>query len=263
MKDRYSNKELLERITKYFDIIAYLQSDKGCPWDRDQTVATLIPHLQEELYEVLAAFSENNDEHLAEELGDLCLVVYMMLLRGQHEKRFSIEELFKRGTEKLIRRHPHVFGPKSKDIANTPDKVKKQWDKIKRETEKQPHIDAPTHFHPFERSFRIQKQVAKLGFDWKDSKEVVSKMQEELTELDMAKTAEEIQDELGDVLFVAINLARKYGVSPTLALHHANEKFIARFEWVLAHIDKEVLSEDSSQRRTQLDKLWEEAKTHV
>ncbi len=253
-------KQSIQHIVTYFKTITYLQCDEGCPWDRAQTVKSLLPHLQEELYEVFSAHTEGNDEHFAEELGDLCLVLFMILLRAEHEKRIVIPEVFEQANEKLIRRHPHVFNQKDSDGIDSPDRVKEQWDSIKRDQEKKPHIDAAASFHPFERSLRIQKQAAKFGFDWRNPAEVQEKMQEELNEVSDSQTPDEVQDELGDVLFVAVNLARKHNVSPTLALHQANEKFLKRFNWILDNIDEDNLPADPEKKRDFLDAMWERSK---
>jgi nucleoside triphosphate diphosphatase len=215
------------------DIVAQLRAPGGCPWDREQTHQSLVPGLIEEAYEVADAIRNTDDANLREELGDLLLQVVMHAQIASEEGRFAIEEVAREIGDKLIRRHPHVFGESE---ASDTGAVLKQWDAIKR-AEKGPDDDA--YFSGLTRALpalmlaqNAQTKAARVGFDWSELRDVVAKVDEELSEAKEAiasgrQTA--IVDEMGDLLFAVVNLVRKNKLDAEMVLAAATEKFIKRF----------------------------------
>src|SRR6266403_5476255 len=192
------------------DIVAKLRSLEGCPWDREQTNASLVPALLEEAYEVAGAVYAQDDANLREELGDLLLLIVMHAQIASEGNRFSIEDVAREITEKLIRRHPHVFG---ESTVRGSEAVIKQWEAIKQE-EKKGHYFAslPAALPALMRAEKAQKKAARVNFAWKELADVLAKVNEELSEtkdaIESAET-ERIADEIGDLLFAVVNLARK------------------------------------------------------
>ncbi|MDR2184948.1 MAG: nucleoside triphosphate pyrophosphohydrolase [Treponema sp.] len=255
-------------------IVARLRGPGGCPWDREQSPATLRGDLIEETYECVEAIDEKDRDHTAEELGDLFLLVTMIAYMHQEEGAFSIADALNRVSEKLIRRHPHVFGEvKVKDSAEVLD----NWAKIKVEKEgRRPRdsiLDGVSRgLPPLDRAWKLQKKAAKAGFDWPDLGGVIAKVEEELAETgeaaramqaqgaaDTADAAAAVEDELGDLLFSAVNLCRFLGVEPSVALQKTNVKFTSRFR----HVEKRMKETGQEMKRENLavmDRFWEEAK---
>lgn len=245
-------------------IMARLRSPGGCPWDREQTHQTLRPYLIEEAYEVLDALDNGDDGDFREELGDLLLQVVFHAQIANEEKRFDIHDVARAINDKLVRRHPHVFGDTRADTA---DEVLTNWEKIKREEKgeedrKSVLDDLPAGMPALLRAYRIQEKVARVNFDWDDVKEVLEKVGEEIVELrgaleqgDRAK----IEEEMGDLLFSLVNLSRHLKVPPEDALRMSNDKFIRRFRYIEAALE---LKGESLERTTfeELDALWDEAK---
>ena len=240
-----------------------LRSDKGCPWDREQTHESLRPYLIEEAYEVLDAIDAKDDNELKIELGDLLLQVVFHAQLAHEEGLFSIDDVSSAVSEKLIRRHPHVFGDAK---ADTSDQVLTNWEKIK-QSEKGPGkksvLDGlPSHLPALLKAFRIQEKVARVNFDWQDIKAVFGKIREEISELEEAHDSTDQaaqEEEFGDLLFSLVNLARHLKVTPEDALRFTNEKFIRRFNYIE---EKMSLTGESMDDATleQLDLLWDEAK---
>src|SRR5436853_363665 len=195
------------------DIVAKLRAPGGCPWDREQTHESLLPATIEEAYEVAEAARAKNDAHFREELGDLLLLVVMHAEIAREARRFSIEDVTEEISEKLIRRHPHVFGTSD---ARDSGAVLKQWEAIKREEKKEDaHYLAslPKALPALQRAQKAQSKVARVNFDWSELRDVIAKVEEELSELKEAITSEDSQateDEMGDLLFAVVNLARKF-----------------------------------------------------
>jgi MazG family protein len=224
-------------VTNHFarlcEIVARLRAPGGCPWDREQTHQSLVPGLLEEAYEVADAIRTTDDANLREELGDLLLQVVMHAQIASEEGRFAIEEVAREIGDKLIRRHPHVFGESE---ARDTGAVLQQWDAIKR-AEKRSDNDG--YFSGLTRALpalmlaqKAQTKAARVGFDWSELKDVVAKVDEELNEAKEAiasgnQTA--IAGEMGDLLFAVVNLARKNKLDAEMVLAAATEKFIARF----------------------------------
>ena len=238
-----------DRFDRLIEIIRTLRSPKGCAWDREQTLASLRPYVLEEAYEVVEAMSLNDPAALCEELGDLLLEVVFVAQVCTEADQLTIVDATNAIIEKLIRRHPHVFGdPKLGTVRElSPTEVSEQWDRIKTEerggsVEPTTLLDGiPKALPSLLRASRIGNRTARVGFDWKTANAVLDKVNEEMAELDHAITSEDrthIEEELGDLLFTVANLARKLKVDPESALHSANQKFIRRFRAVEQQLAK-------------------------
>lgn len=253
----------LKEWQTFRQIVARLRSPEGCPWDREQTHESLRPYLLEEAHELLQAIEEEDDEAIAEELGDVLLQVFLHAQIGQDNGYFQLEDVLSAVSAKMIRRHPHVFG----DVeAATSDEVVSNWQAIKAQEKPQTAsiLDGQELFSSsLMTSYNYQKKAAKVGFSWSDAEGAWEKFQEELQEFqeEAAKGSKERQlDELGDLLFTLVNIARFYGLSPEQAMVHANQKFQQRF----SHVEKRVNEGSgnfSDYTLAQLDEFWNEAKT--
>jgi MazG family protein len=227
-------------VTDHFqrlcEIVAKLRAPDGCPWDREQTNETLLPGLIEEAYEVTGAVCAGDDQNLREELGDLILLAVMHAQIADEAGRFNIREVLQDVTEKLIRRHPHVFG--QSEVRDT-DGVVKQWEAIKREERDDagsPYLaDLPAALPALMRAQKAQKKAARVNFDWIEISDVVAKVDEELAEAKEAIASRDpsaIADEIGDLLFAVVNLARKSKLDAEATLQTATDKFVSRFSRV-------------------------------
>ncbi len=231
------------------DVMARLRAADGCPWDREQSYKSLRPYLLEETYEVLDAIDREDHEALAGELGDFVFEAVFLAQIASEEGRFAIADSLNHIVEKLIRRHPHVFGPAGGDAKAGPDPVEpmtpgrvlEQWEQIKaREQESRGEqktvLGGVKRALPaLLRAYEIGNRVAAVGFDWTRPEDVVEKVREEVDELAHAlgnESKARAEEEMGDLLFAIANLARKMGIEPESALRQANEKFTARFEQV-------------------------------
>jgi tetrapyrrole methylase family protein/MazG family protein len=250
-------------------IQARLRAPGGCPWDREQTHDTLKTYLIEEAYEVLDALEQDDAKHLAEELGDLLLQILFHADIAREAGRFDITHVISAIQDKLVRRHPHVFG---KVKADTAEQVLKNWVQLKAQ-EKKPDGSSeqslPSVLEGIPRSlpalleaYQLTRRAAQVGFDWETVEGIFDKLREETSELRVALSEEDRsrrQEELGDLLFVAVNVTRFLGFDPEVALKHSNLKFKLRFQ------NMEEDAARSGQRLTQLSKeelevLWESAK---
>jgi MazG family protein len=217
---------------KLCEIVARLRSPGGCPWDLEQTHESLLPAVIEEAYEVAEAARAKDDTHFREELGDLLLLVVMHAEIARESGRFNIDSILQEISDKLVRRHPHVFGTSD---ARDSGAVLKQWEAIKREEKKaDSHFLAslPKALPALMRAQKAQSKVARVNFDWTEVREVIAKVEEELREMKEAIISQEqemIADEIGDVLFAVVNLARKCEIDAESALQKATDKFVARF----------------------------------
>lgn len=223
-------------LTRLRYIVHRLRAPGGCPWDMEQTHESLIPHVLEEAYEVVDAIKSGDPTLICEELGDLLLQPVLHAEIASETGAFDIDKMAHGLSEKLIRRHPHVFGEAS---AATSDAVLTQWDAIKRQekgTQKEGHLHGVGNGLPaLMRAQKLQKKAARVGFDWPDVAPVFSKLREEIAELEEAIAKGEtaaMEEELGDLLFSVVNLARKLDIGSEAALAAANEKFIRRFHAV-------------------------------
>ncbi len=226
----------VEELARLLDIMARLRRPgDGCPWDLEQTIDTIKPNLIEEAYEALDAMESGNRDHLAEELGDLLLQIVFQSQIAAQEGTFNFAAVAKGISDKLIRRHPHIFGDVK--VADSRE-VLRNWDAIKK-TEKKARISAldgvPKHVPPLHRAYQLQKQAARVNFDWSDIRDVFKKLEEEIGELKDAiarKNRKHVIEEIGDLIFSVVNVARFMKVDPAYALELTNAKFIRRFRIV-------------------------------
>lgn len=250
-------------FSAFFDVIRTLRAPDGCPWDRKQTVQSMRPYLLEETYETLDAVDQGDDEELREELGDVFLIATMMAYIKEQDGAFSVHDVFDQIREKLIRRHPHVFGDSAADTA---DAVSRQWDEIKTNLEGKAHPSAldgiPGGLPPLSRAYELQKRAEKQGFDWDDPAPAADKVREELDEVLAHDVSEHsaVESEIGDLLFSVVNLSRKLGVDPSVALHQANGKFRRRFRIVEEEMERRGIEMTRDELQT-MDQIWTEAKT--
>ena len=253
----------LERLRA---IMHRLRAPGGCPWDAEQTHESLVPNLIEEAYETVDAIKRGDDTDIREELGDLLLQVYFHSEIAQETGRFDLDAVAKGISDKLIRRHPHVFGDTT---ANTSAAVLNQWDAIKR-TEKGTEHEGLLHgtgngLPALMRAQKLQKKAARVGFDWPDAIPVFAKIREEAVELEEAIASGDkvhMEDELGDLLFSVVNLARKLGIESEPALAAANEKFTRRFHAMETHL-REQGHELGKLSLEQMDTAWDAVKHSV
>jgi MazG family protein len=251
----------LERLRA---IVHRLRAPGGCPWDAEQTHRSLVPNLIEEAYETADTIRRDDRPHLCEELGDLLLQVFLHSEIAEQDGAFRIEDVARAISDKLVRRHPHVFGSSA---AGSSAAVLKQWEEIKRD--EKGHRDEPYLHHvghglpALLRATKLQKKAAKVGFDWPTQLGVLGKIREELLELQAAvdePDPEAIDEELGDLLFAVVNLARHSGSDPELLLDAANRKFEQRFAAMeqLLHQRRLTLEEASLD---QMEDAWQTTKS--
>src|SRR6266576_58507 len=247
---------------KLCEIVAKLRGPGGCPWDREQTHESLLPALIEEAYEVTEAAREKNDAHFREELGDLLLLVVMHAEIASETDRFNIDDVVRDISEKLIRRHPHVFGTSD---ARDSGAVLKQWEAIKRDEKKtDSHYLAslPKALPALMRAQKAQSKAARVNFDWTDVRDVVAKLEEELREMNEAMASADparIEDEIGDMLFAVVNLARKCKIDAESALQGGTDKFVTRFN----QLEDEVTArgkELGDLGLSEMDEIWNRIK---
>ncbi|HUG52909.1 MAG TPA: nucleoside triphosphate pyrophosphohydrolase [Vicinamibacteria bacterium] len=254
-------------------LIARLRAPGGCPWDREQTHASLKPMTIEEAYEVLEAIDEGSDEDLAGELGDLLLQVVFHSQIAAEEGRFTVAEVVARVSEKMVRRHPHVF---AQETAHTSGEVLRNWEAIKA-AEQQAAGRAPSssmldsvsaRLPAVMEAYQMTTKVARVGFEWPDVPAVLRKLDEEVQELKEAAGPQggapgtdgaRVADELGDLLFAAVNVARMLGHDPESVLKAANRKFRRRFRHVEDHLRARGRT-PAEATLAEMDALWDEAK---
>ena len=254
--------QITDHFAKLCDIVGKLRGPGGCPWDREQTNESLLPALIEEAYEVGEAAHAYDDAHFREELGDLLLLIVMHAQIASEAGRFNVEEIISTVSDKLIRRHPHVFGTSD---ARDSIAVLKQWEAIKREEKKgDSHYlsSLPKALPALVRAQKAQSKVARVNFDWKDLRDVVAKIEEELCEVKEAIESQQhklIADELGDLLFAVVNAARKCKVDAESAMQSATDKFVARFN----RLEDELKARGSKLGDVELpemDAIWDQIK---
>lgn len=245
------------------NIISTLRGPNGCPWDKKQTNESLRKYLIEEAYELIDAIDSQDDDAIIEELGDVLLQVLLHAQIGEDEGYFSIDDVIEGVSKKMIRRHPHVFGD---ETANDSEEVVGLWKEIKKQEKGEKEASILDHAiksgPSLQIAYEIQKKAAEVGFDWNEPEPIWEKIQEEIKELQDAilnKDETEMENELGDILFSVINIARFYKISPELALHKTNQKFRNRFVFVESCVEK---GKGSFEQYTldELDVFWEEAK---
>jgi len=251
-----------ERLPELVEIMQKLLAPDGCPWDREQTLESLRPYVLEEAHEVVDAIDRKDMKDLREELGDLLLqIVFQSQIAGQH---FGIDDVIGAICDKMIRRHPHVFGTEE---AKDSEAVLRRWESLKAE-EKQGRgvLDGvPVAMPALLRAYRVGEKAAHLGLDWPDGNGPREKLSEEIRELDEALASgdkDAAQAELGDVLFAAVNVARKHGIDAESALRRTIDKFGQRVQHVEAHTRHKGV-DPAKLPMEQLDLLWSQAKEAV
>lgn len=248
-------------VYEFLDLIKTLRAPGGCPWDREQTHESIKNNLLEETYEAYDAILEGDPEKTKDELGDLLMQIIFHAVIGEEEGQYDLDDIAGNVYEKMVRRHPHVFG---ENVLDKSSEVLVKWEEIKK-VEKGFRLysdslyDVVRSLPELKRAEKLQNRAAKAGFDWKEAKDVLPKLSEELTEIDKAlKGNGDIEEEIGDLLFTAVNLARKLKIDPEEALGAANKKFIKRF----AETEKLYNGEEDFANipMEEKDRLWEEAK---
>lgn len=256
-----------EKFAELVRIMARLRAPGGCPWDRKQSFDTIKSYLLEESYEVMDAIDRRDWQGLADELGDLLLQPVFFAEMAREENLFSISDSLDAINMKLVRRHPHVFGDAS---AHTAEDVKQRWDEIKKQEKAERGAadngsildDVPRSLPALVEAEKIGKKAASAGFEWPNIDGVVEKLQEEVEELASARKSgdqEHVQDEVGDLLFTLVNLARFLKVDPEQALRKTNARFRRRF----AHVERQIANSGNTFSETPLERMeefWQEAK---
>jgi tetrapyrrole methylase family protein/MazG family protein/ATP diphosphatase len=251
---------------KLVDIMARLRGPDGCPWDREQTLESLRPFVLEETYEVLEAIDRGNHEALLGEIGDFLFEGVFLAQIEADEGRFTVADSLRAIAEKLIRRHPHVFGG-VKEV-DTPGKVLEQWEQIKAREQQDAGArkavlgSLPKTLPALLGAHEIGTRVAAVGFDWARAQDVVGKIEEEVGELRRAvegEGRERVAEEMGDLLFAVANLARKLGVEPESALRMANAKFCARFAALERHFESHGRSVHDATLE-EMEEVWSKVK---
>ena len=297
MINQNDTQEAVRAFEKFLGVIKRLREPDGCPWDKVQTPLSMRTPLVEEAFEAVDAISCEDSEHAKEELGDVFLNASMISYMYEQSESFKLSEMINEISEKLIRRHPHVF-PQSEGSAEVqekvtePDGVLNQWERIKENLEGRKTDcvldEVPKGFPPVLKAFKFQKKAAKIGFDWKNSADACKKVHEEIEEVQEAEkvlvnckksfdSAEKnepltensnqqideaqmhVEEEIGDLLFAVINYARKLGVDPNVALNNANQKFYRRFSHVQNRMREENVS-GTAENLERIETFWKEAK---
>ena len=248
----------IRRIGELVDVVRRLRSPQGCPWDREQTHASLRATMLEEAYEVLEAIDEQSMPKLREELGDVLLQVLMQSVIADEAGEFTVGDVADAVREKLVRRHPHVFGS---TVVSGADEVVRNWEALKAEEYgRESALDGVQRSLPaLQWAWSLQRRAANVGFDWPDVEGALEKVHEELEELRQAPTVEAREAEFGDLLFTLVNVARKLGMNPEDALRGTTGRFEARFRMMeqAARADGRALKDLQMQ---ELDQYWEAAK---
>jgi len=254
-------------FARFVELIARLRAPGGCPWDREQTHESVKPMTIEEAYEVAHAIDEKDDEELLGELGDLLLQVVFHANIAEERGAFRLRQILERVSDKMVRRHPHVFGD---DSASTSGEVLRSWEAIKAQEREAKGKDDASMLDSVHRglpavmeAFQMTTKVSRVGFDWKEADGALLKLDEEALELREAIRAKAdhraVAEEVGDLLFVAVNVARLTGVDPESALKAANRKFRRRFR----HVEERLAAggrKPADSTLEEMDRLWDEAK---
>ena len=258
------------RFQQLVEIMRTLRSENGCAWDRQQTVKTLRPFVLQETYELLDALDRGDHDAVKHELGDFLFEAVFLAQICEEEGRFSIADSIKSISEKLIRRHPHIFDPDGK-ASLTPRQVKEQWEEIKAKERKDAGGEqktvlsgVPRSMPSLLRAYELSTRAVMVGFDWVTTGDVIDKVEEEIRELREAintsgSKSEHAEEEFGDLLFSLVNVARKLGIEPEAALRVANDKFHRRFD----HLERAMKSDGHAFREMSLEQLeqyWQKAK---
>ena len=248
-------KKTEKSIEKFIKIVKRLRKD--CPWDREQTHTSIRHSLIEETYEVIEAIDQKDSDELKKELGDLLLHIVLHAVIAEEENSFTLKDVIDSITEKMIRRHPHVFGT---TVVEDSHEVKRYWERIKMTEGRKSVVDGvPKEMPALLRALRIQEKASKVGFDWKKKRDVWKKVAEEIKELagaEHSKKQDRIEDEFGDVLFALVNYSRFIGVNPEFALNGSTNKFSKRFY----HIEEELQRRGKrigAASMKEMDEIWD------
>jgi MazG family protein len=248
-----------EKFNKLMEIMRRLR--KECSWDAEQTHDSIKAATLEETHELIEAIDEKNFEEMRGELGDILLHIVFHSVIGEEENNFTIDDVIDGITEKLIRRHPHVFGDTK--VSSNKD-ITRNWEKIKLEEGRDSVLEGvPKNLPGLYRSYRLQEKASKVGFDWEKKEDVWEKVLEEIEELKESEKAgneEEMEKEMGDILFSLINYSRFIGVNPENALRKTNDKFIKRFQYIEEEL-KKAGKKITDSNLEEMDKYWEESKS--
>ena len=250
-------------LQELLKIMEALRGEKGCPWDKEQTRESLKPYIIEEAYELFEAIEENDSEHIKEELGDLLFQIVFQSQIARENKEFDMPDIIDKIAKKMVSRHPHVFG---NTTCSTSDEVVAQWEvQKKREGKLRESIleGVPETLPSLLRAHRLQKRAAGVGFDWERADDVFKKLDEELKEFKEAlgtKNKDMIEDELGDIFFMLVNISRFIGVNPEDAHRKTISKFIHRFRYIEMKAAEQSRTL-SDMTLDEMDKLWDEAKS--
>jgi len=249
-------------LNKLIKIMERLRGPNGCPWDREQTLKSITPFIIEEAYEVVEAIDEKSYALLKEEVGDLLHQIVFICQLTKEKGKFDINDAINSSVEKMIRRHPHVFG---NEKAVTPKEALKRWEKMKKKEGKAKRgflSDVPEHLPALLRAHKVSEKAARIGFDWQDIKQVFEKVAEEMDEFKEAlknRDAREMESELGDLLFALVNVGRFIEVNPEDALRKTVGRFISRFHYIERALSKKG-KDLGSASLNEMEKLWESAK---
>jgi tetrapyrrole methylase family protein/MazG family protein len=256
-----------DALDRLVEIVAKLRSPEGCPWDREQTHKSLLSGFLDEMYEFFEAVDENNTHKMKEELGDLLLQVVFHTQLGTENSSFTFDDVADEISEKLVRRHPHVFG----DVqVSSSREVLHNWEAIKKSEKGKEHRkslvdDIPAALPALFRAEKVQRRVAKVGFDWKDVRPALDKVEEEFAEFREAVLSgnnEHASEELGDIIFALVNVARHHSISAEDAVRQTTNKFERRFRYIEGKVEE---SGRTIYQATfeEMDRLWEESKKVV
>jgi ATP diphosphatase len=257
----------MSEMERLIAIMARLRGPEGCPWDREQTLATLATFVLEETHEVLEAIASGSPADLKEELGDLLFQIVFQARVAEEKGDFDLEDVMRAIGDKIVRRHPHVFGGGRLETA---DQVLAQWEQIKVE-ERRGRADGslfagvPAALPALLKALRLSTKAARVGFDWPDEASLLLKVDEELAELRGAlrsRRRARVAEEIGDLLFTLANVARQAGIDPEVALQDANRKFVERFRWVETRLGEQGLT-PAPEHRDRMERLWAGAKKAV
>lgn len=248
-----------EGFEKLVEILARLRAPGGCPWDREQSYKDIAPHTLEETYEVIEAIEHEDYEALREELGDFLMQALFYAQIASEEKRFTIDDVIAKITEKLIHRHPHVFGETK---VTGSKQVLQNWEQLKKKEGKSVLGGVPRTLPALLKAYRIGEKAGRIGFDWEDAEGILAKIEEEAHELHEARREKDdkaVEHEYGDLLLTLANMGRFLGINPEAALCNATERFIERFQRMEHEIEQSGTSMNDLTLE-QWDELWNRAK---
>jgi len=250
-------------INRLKQIVSELRGPGGCPWDQEQTMQSITPHIIEEAYELVDAIQADHTTDIQEELGDVLLHIVMLCQMASESKKFEFEDVAKGSADKMVRRHPHVFGDKS---ADTVEEVWENWDNIKSKEKAEARLfdNIPKSLPSLLQAQKIQKKAARVGFDWPDLEGPIDKIKEELKEFQdelekKEKDPQRLHEEYGDLLFSIVNVGRKIGINTEESLRDCNLRFWDRF-YVMEDLIQTDQKEVSKMALEELDSYWEKAK---